>query len=80
MVTLFIDIPHDESVLRLLKRAELEQRIDDTAEGIEFRLQQYYHDTVPVLDYLRPLTTFIHIDGSPAVEHVTASIDKALGL
>ena len=78
MATLFIDLPREASLNRLLRRAEKEGRQDDTKEAIEYRLQQYDQDTVPVLDYLRQNTHFITIDGQPPIEQVTAAIDEAL--
>ncbi len=80
VVTILINIPHDESIDRLLLRAEKEARKDDTREAIEFRLKQYEQDTLPMLDYLKKETKFIEIDGKPPVEAVTKSINKALGL
>ena len=80
LLTLHVKVPHDESVKRLLKRAEIEGRVDDTRERIEFRLKQYDEETVPVLDYLRPRTRFVEIDGLPPPDVVTQEIDKALGL
>jgi adenylate kinase len=77
-VTLFIDLPRTESVSRLLKRAETEHRTDDTEEKINFRLDQYERDTLPVLDYLKKCSTFISIDGKPSIEQVTAAISAAL--
>jgi adenylate kinase len=78
MATIFIDLPREESISRLLARAATENRPDDSREAIEFRLTQYEQDTVPVLDYLRPRTRFITIDGSPPIEEVAAAIDTAL--
>ncbi len=78
--TLFIDIPKEETLSRLLKRAEIEKRADDTKEKIEFRLEQYYKDTVPVLDFLKANSEFFTIDGTPAIDEVTKKIDKTLGL
>ena len=40
-------------VARLLKRAETENRVDDTAETIQARLQVYADRTAPVLDHYR---------------------------
>jgi adenylate kinase len=80
LVTIFLDLPKEDSVSRLLKRAEVENRADDTKEKIEFRLDQYYHDTVPVLDLMREHTTFITIDGRPSIDEVTKAINTALGL
>lgn len=78
MATVFIDLPREESINRLLARAKKENRKDDTREGIEFRLKQYENDTVPVLDYLKQHSTFLAIDGRPPIEEVTIAIDKAL--
>ena len=80
LLTLHVKVPHDESVKRLLKRAEIEGRADDTRERIEFRLKQYDEETVPVLDYLRPRTRFVEIDGVPPPDVVTREIDRALGI
>ena len=79
-VTLFVNLPREESIARLLKRAEIEKRADDTREKIEFRLEQYTKDTLPVLDYLKQRSNFFEIDGTPLVEDVSVAINKALGL
>ena len=78
--TVFLSLPHDASVNRLVKRAEIEGRQDDTRELIEFRLDQYEHETIPVLDYLKTITRFSEIDGTPPPEEVTQEIAKALGV
>lgn len=79
-LTLFVNIPKEESLTRLLKRAEVEGRKDDAQATIEFRLHQYEVDTLPVLDYLKGQGQFIEIDGRPDIDTVTASINRALGL
>lgn len=79
-VTLYVSLPREESLARLLKRAEIEKRADDTKEKIEFRLKQYEEETTPVLDYLKKNSKFFEINGSPAVEQVTKEINKALDL
>ena len=78
--TLYVSLPREESVKRLLLRAEKEKRADDTMEKIEFRLQQYNNDTVPVLEYLKNKTNFFEIDGTPDIEAVSQNINQALGL
>ena len=79
-VTLFIDLPKSESLARLLKRADVEKRADDTKEKIEFRLEQYYAETLPVVDFLKIQTKTFTIDGTPSVEEVTKEINKQLGI
>ncbi len=78
--TIFLNVPREESLKRLLLRAESQGRKDDTEEAINFRLQQYEEATVPVLDYLKERSTFIEIDGRPAVVDVTNAISTALEL
>lgn len=80
LVTIFLDVPKEESLARLLKRAEIENRVDDTKEKIEFRLDQYYSETVPMLELMKQHTRFIAVDGKPAVDEVTIAINSALGV
>lgn len=78
--TLYVNLPKKKSMDRLLKRAEIEKRADDTREKIEFRLKQYEEETVPVLDYLKKNTAFLEIDGSKEIDEVAKNIRGALGL
>lgn len=80
VATVFLALPHEESMNRLIKRAAIEGRKDDTREHIEFRLTQYEHETVPVLDYLKKTTRFFEIDGMPPPDMVTQEIAKALNV
>ena len=79
-VTLFVNLPKEESLARLLLRAQKENRADDTPEKIEFRLKQYEQDTLPVIDYLKSRTHFVEIDGRPEITQVTQAIHAALEL
>ncbi len=80
LVTIFLDLPLDESLKRLLHRAETEKRVDDTPDAIQSRLKLYKEVTLPILDYMRANTEFIEIDGRPLIPEVTKEIDKAIGL
>ncbi len=78
--TVYIEIPAEESIKRLLLRAEIEGRTDDTREKIEKRLKQHEEATTPILGYMRENTRLVTIDGRPPIPEVTAEINKALGL
>ena len=78
--TLFIDLPKEESEKRLLLRAKKEGRADDTKETIANRLKQFYYATWPVVEFLKQRSNFIEIDGSPALEEVTQTINLKLEL
>ncbi len=80
LATIFLDVPREDSVGRLLHRAEIEHRVDDTGEVIERRLDQFELETMPVLDFLENMTKFYRIDGRPSVENVTEAISKVLGV
>jgi adenylate kinase len=80
IATILLAIPHDVSVDRLVKRAVIEGRKDDTRERIEFRLDQYEKETVPVIDYLKTTTRLFEIDGTPSPADVTREIAAALGV
>lgn len=78
LVTIFLDVPRDNSIDRLRHRAEIEHRQDDTGEVIAHRLDQFDEETMPILDYLQTVTKFYRIDGRPPVEDVTKTIHEVL--
>lgn len=80
MATIFIDLDRDECIRRLLLRAKNEARIDDTPQIIETRFRYYDQVMQPAMDYLKTETTFMTIDGGPAPDEVTASINATLGI
>ena len=50
-LALHLDAEQEELLKRLLKRAETEHRVDDTAATISSRLEVFRTQTAPVLDY-----------------------------
>lgn len=58
----------------------LMHRADDNAESIHRRLDNFEHETLPVVDFLKHETKFMHIDGSGYIPFVTAQIFNDLGL
>jgi adenylate kinase len=50
-IVISLEADTTELIDRLLKRAEQENRIDDTAETIQRRLEVFREKTAPVLDY-----------------------------
>jgi adenylate kinase len=77
-LSILIDLPHEDSIKRLLERAHHEFRQDDTEDAILFRLKQYDTETLPVLDWLKANTTFVTIDGRPNPDDVTRAIKEAI--
>jgi adenylate kinase len=78
--TIFLDLPKEESIARIMLRAEQQKRADDNREAIERRLQQYYDETMPILDFMKQHGEFIEIDGRPTVDEVSKDIQTKLGV
>ncbi len=77
-VTIYLDIPKEESIKRLVLRGQIEHRTDDTPEAIERRLKMFHENTIPMLDYLREQTIFLDVDGTPSIPEVTKIIMEAM--
>jgi adenylate kinase len=76
---LVLEVPEDELKRRLLHRAELEKRADDTPEAIAERLQEYRELTMPVLEHYREKGVRVEeIDAVGDVDEIGASIARAL--
>ena len=54
------------------------QRADDTPETLGNRLQVYYRNTAPLLDYYRAQGKLRTLDGMASIPDVAAQIDAAL--
>jgi len=75
---LFIDVPDATLVERLLKRATLEGRADDTRETIAERLRVYREKTAPLADLYAKAGVLVTIDGDRSVEAVAADVESAV--
>lgn len=69
-----LDVELEDVVGRLLKRAEIENRSDDTEPVIRRRLQVYKEQTEPLVRYYREAGLLINIDGNGSIDQVWDSI------
>jgi len=76
--TLVVDVSREESVKRLMLRAEKEKRVDDTPEAIALRLKQAEELTGPLIEFMKTRTRIVTVDGNPPISEVTREIDEAL--
>ena len=63
---------------RLLRRAELENRRDDTPEGIARRLALYHEATEPLVEHYRVQGNLVGIHADKSVNEVFQEIQEAL--
>jgi adenylate kinase len=69
----------DEAVVaRLLKRAQVEGRVDDTEAVIRERMAIYHRETKPLSDTYRERGLLVEVDGLGDVDLVTKRILTAL--
>lgn len=58
--------------------SELYQRPDDTAETVQKRLEIYFAQTAPLIDYYTQKGRLLEVDGEGSVDEVTGRIEAAL--
>lgn len=73
-----LQVSGDVSFERLLRRAELEGRSDDTPEVIRRRLETYHRETEPLVEHYRARGIVVGIHGERPVDAVFAEIARAL--
>ena len=66
-------------VARLLKRAEIEGRADDTEEVIRERMAIYHRETRPLSDTYRERGLLVEVEGQGEVDEVTQRVIAELG-
>jgi adenylate kinase len=76
-----LDVTEDVLVKRILKRAAVEGRADDTEEAIAERMREYHKLTAAVLDYYRKKGVRVEVvDGLGDPDVVFGRIRKAVGI
>jgi adenylate kinase len=76
-----LEVPEEELVDRILHRAAIEGRPDDTREAIEERMREYHKLTEAVLDHYRRQGVAVKvIDGTGDPDQVFERIRGAVGI
>lgn len=75
---LSLDVSDPEVVARLLKRAQIEGRKDDTEEVIKNRLNIYKKQTLPLLKYYEEKNKLNTINGVGEIEEIFNDLCKAI--
>lgn len=77
---LALRVDPEELVHRLVRRAQIEQRTDDTEGVIRRRQEVYAEETAPLLAEYAGRGLLITVDGSGSVHEVAARAFEALGV
>ena len=73
-----LTVDDEEIVQRLLQRAALEGRTDDTEDVVRRRQEVYADQTAPLIDVYRGRGILVEVDGLGEVDEVTQRIFEAL--
>jgi adenylate kinase len=76
VIELTVDVP--EVVARLLKRAQIEGRSDDTEDVIRHRQDVYAEQTAPLVDVYDGRGLLVRVDGMGEMDDVTERVTLAL--
>jgi adenylate kinase len=77
-VVLHIVVDTEELVQRLLKRARIEGRADDSEETIRNRMRVYEEQTRPLLGYYQARGLVVDVDGGQSIEAVQQDLQRAI--
>ena len=73
-----LEVPHDELVQRLTRRAAEQGRTDDDPETVRRRLAVYAEETEPLIGYYRSEGLLVPVDGVGEVDEVAQRVRAGL--
>jgi adenylate kinase len=73
-----LQLPEAVCMERLLRRARLEGRVDDTPEVVRRRLELYHRETEPLVEHYRATGKLVGIHADRPIPEVFAEIQEAL--
>ncbi|WP_353067293.1 adenylate kinase [Arcanobacterium hippocoleae] len=73
-----LDIPDEAIVGRLLKRAQIENRADDTEDVIRHRIEVYHQETAPLIDIYQERGQLLQVDGTGTIDEVLQRLVQSL--
>ena len=77
-LVLFVDVPDAAIIDRLVKRAKVEKRADDTPGTVAERLRVYREQTAPLAERYRKAGLLVTIDGNRSMDVVAADVAGAV--
>jgi len=79
-LAVYITVDENEVIKRLIKRAELLKRTDDTPDVIRKRIENYETQTKPLVAHYRTQNKLIEVNGMQSVEDVFSDICKMIDI
>jgi adenylate kinase len=77
-MVLALEVNDNEIIDRLLKRAEVQGRKDDTRDVIENRINVYNSQTQPLIDFYHKKGKFVSVNGIGSIDEIFNEICKKI--
>ena len=74
---IYLDVPRDELIDRVVRRGKQEGRSDDTARVIVKRLDMYEQNTQPLIDYYKQRAMLREVNGVGTVDEIAKRLRDA---
>jgi adenylate kinase len=74
------ELSKEKALERMMKRAEIEGRVDDTPAIMEQRISIFMNETLPVIKHFESLGKVITINADDTIENIQADLRAKLGL
>ena len=75
---ILLNVPEQELVQRLLKRADIDGRTDDDAATIQNRLHVYEKSTAPLIAYYAERGKIHRIEATGSIEDIAAQVQRTV--
>lgn len=77
-LVVYLKVDNEEVTRRILERAKVSGRADDTPEVIKSRLENYFALTQPLESYYAKQNKIYHVDGMNTIEKVFEDVCKVI--
>ena len=78
-MAVLLEVPEEQLIQRLLKRASLEGRSDDNEATIRRRLEIYRSQTEPLVDHYSKKGILAVVSGLGSIDQVFSALKEAVG-
>jgi len=81
MFVIYLDIPSDVGIKRIVLRNETNPRaLDENEQKLKIRMEEFEKRTRPVLEYLKNFGILITVDGTLSINKILKNIEKKIDL
>lgn len=73
---LYLHVPDEKLIERLLLRSKTEDRPDDNLESITERFNVFHNSTEPVIEYYKKQNLLTTVDGDRSIDEIAVDMEK----